>query len=114
MLREFASASPILGTCGIGVTTAPRPWDGWHKKRAPTKLAPLVTKPLEKRIAELEQNAVKFEGVWREGTLYAKQSLVTDRGGIWISLRETASRPPSGDWKLAVKSGAASEGKAKP
>ena len=59
---------------------------------------------LKARVEELEQNAVKSECVWREGQVYAKQSLVTDHGGIWISLRETASRPPSSDWKLAVES----------
>ena len=67
-----------------------------------------VRRELLQRIEDLEANAVKFEGVWRSGSIYAKQSLVTDKGGIWIALRETASRPPSGDWKLAVKSGAAS------
>jgi hypothetical protein len=59
---------------------------------------------LEKRIANLEADAVSFQGVWKEGAVYKPKSLVTDHGAIWISLRETASRPPSGDWKLAAKS----------
>ena len=59
---------------------------------------------LQERVAELEIDAVKFAGIWRDGTVYPAKSLVTDKSALWISVRETASRPPSGDWKLAAKS----------
>lgn len=63
-----------------------------------------LRKQLEARVAELESKSVSWEGTWESGKVYARQSLVQDHGAVWIALRETAGRPPSGDWKLAVKS----------
>lgn len=67
-----------------------------------------VVRPLQARVAELEQRAeLKYSGVFEAGRAYVKGSFVTDHGSLWHANRATMSRPGegSGDWTLAVKKG---------
>ena len=66
-----------------------------------------ATEPLKQRITELEQRpTVKYVGIWREGKVYASNSMVTDQGSVWFTERATLTRPGSSDnWVLAVKRG---------
>jgi hypothetical protein len=65
---------------------------------------------LEKRCAELEARKLPmYAGVFEDGTAYCQSSLVTDRGGLWLAVRDTAQRPggPNSGWRLVVKKGEA-------
>jgi hypothetical protein len=64
--------------------------------------------PLLARIAELEARpVVRFCGVWRTGTPYAKGSLAIRDGALWHANTENTQATPgkSDDWTLASKSG---------
>ena len=62
--------------------------------------------PLEALIRELDGDAMRFADVYRSGKTYKRGQTVSFRGGLWLALGCTDTRPPSGDWKLVVKSGA--------
>ena len=68
-----------------------------------------VIGPLKARIAELEARPVgpEYAGVYTDGKSYARGSLVSKRGGLWLALTETARAPGSDPthWRLVVKSG---------
>jgi hypothetical protein len=63
---------------------------------------------LAKRVDVLEQQQLRFEGVWTEKT-YQKNSIVMCNGSAWCSKRVTRSKPdtsvPEGDWQLLVRRG---------
>lgn len=48
-----------------------------------------------------------YKEIYREGTQYNKSDCVTFGGSIYIALKDTSSKPGSGngDWRLAVKAG---------
>ena len=61
-----------------------------------------------KRLETLERRpSAKWCGTFEDGKAYAECSLITDRGSLWLALRDTAQRPGSGDsgWRLIVKGG---------
>lgn len=61
---------------------------------------------LLKRIEALEDAAVSYEGVHKEGNVYRKGQLVTHGGSMWHANRTTAHKPGQSDaWTLAVKRG---------
>lgn len=62
---------------------------------------------LDKRLAALEQHAVKYEGIWDETKTYSSGSLITFAGGLWhCTDTNVGVRPGSGSssWTLANKS----------
>lgn len=65
---------------------------------------------LEARIGALEARpagGVKWAGTFAHGKNYHEGQLVTDRGALWLALRDTAARPGSDpSWRLVVKRGA--------
>jgi hypothetical protein len=66
-----------------------------------------ILKDIEKRIAELEQQAVKYRGIWNEEETYSAGTLITFQGGMWYAASASAGeRPGSGSsaWTLANKS----------
>ena len=72
-------------------------------------VARMVVKPLQARIAELEQKQLTLGGVWREGQQYGERTLVQKDGGLWLSMAPTSAKPGNGSpsWRLVVKKGAA-------
>lgn len=49
---------------------------------------------------------IRYEGVWREGESYKANRAVTFGGSVFISTKDTASKPETDDsWRLAVKRG---------
>ncbi len=63
---------------------------------------------LERRIAHLESRAVKFVGVWQQGTTYERNDMVQRGGSLWICAVPTTIHTPGQDfaaWRLAVKRG---------
>jgi hypothetical protein len=65
---------------------------------------------LEARVAQLEQQppSPHYQGVFQEEKAYARGSLVTKAGGLWLALEHTTHTPGRSDqWKLIVKSGEA-------
>ena len=57
----------------------------------------------EEALSHRLDKAMFYEGVFHEGQQYNENSVVTDKGTLWIALRSTVSRPPSEDWRLMVK-----------
>ena len=64
---------------------------------------------LEQRITDLEARPAgpEYKGVFTAGDVYPRGVLVTKKGGLWLSLKETVAPPGAspGEWKLIVKSG---------
>lgn len=61
---------------------------------------------LEARLAQVEAGGIKYLGVWKPDTLYAKGSFATRQGSVWHANCETYATPgASPDWTLAVKAG---------
>jgi hypothetical protein len=63
---------------------------------------------LRAEIAAVGKSIPQYVGVWREGDVFPKHSLVSFRGSMWIATEDTAKRPGSGDgcnWQLCVKAG---------
>lgn len=63
---------------------------------------------LLRRIEELEKRPeVKHVGTWKEGKAYRVNSLVTDKGSLWICRRATKTARPgqTNSWELVVKRG---------
>jgi Collagen triple helix repeat (20 copies) len=44
-------------------------------------------------------------GAWKEGATYSRGDGVSLGGSFWIAQTETTAKPPSDDWRLAVRSG---------
>ena len=69
------------------------------------QLTPILT-----RLDALEQQSPspRYEGTFQDGKAYARGSLTTQSGGLWLALDNTTQRPGRSDqWKLIVKSGEA-------
>jgi hypothetical protein len=58
------------------------------------------------KISAVEERSLRYEGVWAPKISYAKNTLVTDRGSVWISKKATIERPGTDpdSWQLAAKS----------
>ena len=65
----------------------------------------------EARLVALETRppTPKYQGVFAEGKSYARGSLCTRKGGLWLALTDTTDAPGTAatQWKLVVKSGEA-------
>lgn len=62
-----------------------------------------VALDLLKRIDTLENS---YQGVWDGAKSYVRNQTVTHAGSLWISKRETNSKPGTDDsWQLCVKKG---------
>jgi hypothetical protein len=64
-------------------------------------------KPLAARLGSLEQQAVKYRGIWNEEETYSAGTMVTFQGGLWHCTDTNCGvRPGSGSssWTLANKS----------
>jgi hypothetical protein len=63
------------------------------------------------KIATIENDTMRFRGVWKEGAAYGMGAVVVRSGGLWFAERATASPPGKADggWRLVVKSGSFSE-----
>lgn len=58
------------------------------------------------RLEALEAAQLQYLGTWEDGKDYPANTLLTDRGCLWCSLRRTSQRPGSSpDWRLTAKSG---------
>ena len=77
------------------------------------RLAPVIRdyvvqaiEPLLERIAELETKSLTYAGIWDQTKAYGVNTLVTDKGAMWLCRKNTVRRPGSNfeDWKLVVKS----------
>jgi hypothetical protein len=78
-----------------------------------------AVRPLEERIAALEPlaervralevqpRALEYKGSWSsEAPVHQRGDAVTEKGGVWICLADTRTRPgESRDWQLAVRAG---------
>lgn len=66
-----------------------------------------ATKPLERRIAELEgRGEMKYCGIWEDGREYLRGNFTTTNGSLWHAEQPTRSRPGTDStWRLAVKRG---------
>ena len=60
---------------------------------------------LEARIQKLEERPIKYLGAWEQGAAYSANSIVTDRGSMWIAREDTIQRPGCEAWTLCVKKG---------
>lgn len=60
---------------------------------------------LAQRVAELEESATAYKGIWREeNTPYRPGALTTHKGVLWHAWKVTSARPgASSDWQLMVK-----------
>ena len=49
--------------------------------------------------------ALEYRGVWRDGTVYSKNALVTCAGSMWLACAPTSARPGAGktEWLLVAK-----------
>jgi hypothetical protein len=57
------------------------------------KLAPLHDRitALEQQLAEVRTKSVRYDGVWKAGTIYETNTMVTHDGGLWCCLETHAS-----------------------
>lgn len=60
---------------------------------------------IEARVRALETSVPKYCGVWHDGTKAAHAEIYTLGGSMWIALRNTDTKPPSGDWQCCVQKG---------
>jgi hypothetical protein len=59
---------------------------------------------IERRVADLEQSAIRYEGVHEADKAYGVGAAVTHKNGLWIARRATCDRPGESDaWKLAAR-----------
>ena len=63
-------------------------------------------RPLEATVHDLDETAQRYAGTYRHGKTYKGGQTVSYRGGLWLALGATDTKPGTGDWKLVVKSGA--------
>jgi collagen triple helix repeat protein len=57
------------------------------------------------RVHEIKTAIVLDAGVWKEGTTYAAGDAVSSGNSLWIAQMVTSTKPPSDDWRLAVRAG---------
>lgn len=68
-----------------------------------------ATAPLLKRIDALEarESGMVWRGIWQRASSYAKGEAVTDKGSLWLALRDIAPDTRPGDgatgWVLIAK-----------
>jgi hypothetical protein len=73
-------------------------------------LAKVIT-PLAKRLDELEKQeatnlADSYRGLWRPKNIYARGSLTSHAGSLWLAIENAAGKPGSSpSWRLIVKGG---------
>jgi hypothetical protein len=60
-------------------------------------------KVLEERIKELEATTLKYYGLYGRSVSYSKNSLITHRGSLWVTIRDTSATPPHDDYVLVSK-----------
>ena len=65
--------------------------------------------PLQKRIAELEDGALKYRGIYQRALSYRRGSCVTHQGALWIAVADADQNQIPATafgqcWQLAVKS----------
>jgi BMFP domain-containing protein YqiC len=59
---------------------------------------------LEKRIAQLEAQQVKYAGIWRDDDDYGQGDIVTHDGVLWHCWKATRERPGTSlDWQMMLK-----------
>ena len=63
-------------------------------------------RPVEALVHELDGDAMRFADVYKSGKTYKRGQVATYKGGVWLALGATDTKPGTGDWKLVVKSGA--------
>jgi len=56
-------------------------------------------------VHEIKTALVLDAGVWKEGAAYVPGDAVTFAGSFWIAQTATTAKPPSNDWRLAVRKG---------
>src|SRR5262245_27522832 len=56
-------------------------------------------------VHEIKTALVLDAGVWKEGASYVPGDAVTFAGSFWIAQTATTAKPPSADWRLAVRKG---------
>jgi integrin beta 3 len=56
-------------------------------------------------VHEIKTAVVLDAGVWKEGAAYVAGDGVTLGGQFFIAQKDTSAKPPSDDWRLAVRSG---------
>ncbi len=62
--------------------------------------------PLSARLATIESKGwPEYLGTHQAGRTYLRGQFVTHDGSLWHANRETSTKPPGGDWTLAVKKG---------
>ena len=64
--------------------------------------------PILKRLDDIEQQppSPHYVGTFEQGKAYARGSLTTRSGGLWLALENTTQVPGRSDqWRLVVKSG---------
>lgn len=67
-------------------------------------LAGARRRAMEKRIDELEREAIRYAGTHEQSKAYGQNEAVTYKNGLWIARRATCDRPGESDaWKLAAR-----------
>ena len=67
-----------------------------------------AVKPVEARVAAIEEGGIKFLGVYQRAQTYQRGAVVTHGGAWFVAIRAVAvdEQPLKSDgWQLAVKSG---------
>jgi hypothetical protein len=66
-----------------------------------------VVKDLRRRLDEVEEGGIRYQGTWQRAAEYRRGHAVTDNGSLWIAIRNVdGERPGTGDaWQLAAKAG---------
>ena len=54
---------------------------------------------------EIKTAIVLDAGVWKEGASYVAGDAVSCANSLWIAKTATSTKPPSDDWRLAVRAG---------
>lgn len=56
-------------------------------------------------VHEIKTAIVLDAGVWKEGASYVAGDAVSSANSLWIAQTVTSTKPPSDDWRLAVRAG---------
>jgi integrin beta 3 len=59
----------------------------------------------DRKIREIKTALVLYVGGWKDATRYDEGDAISNDGSIWIAKTSTNSKPPSDDWRLAVRAG---------
>jgi hypothetical protein len=65
------------------------------------------TEPLEKCIKELEDNSMRYAGIYSRANQYRRGDVTTNAGGLWFCIRDSVgstSGDANSDWQLITKS----------